>query len=107
MLPVAVPWSMPAYVVAIIRSIHDSEAYQRYVAQVEATLRPYAGRFLVRKPSPEVLEGGPPPSRAIVLEFPSLEQARAWHASAAYQPVAELRRSASDAMLLLLPAYVP
>lgn len=98
---------VPAYVVALIRSISDPETYKKYVGQVEATLAPFGGRFVARKPDPEVLEGGPVPSRAIILEFPDEATARAWHASDAYQPVMRLRRAASDGMLVLLPGYRP
>lgn len=96
---------MPAYVVALIESISDPQTYARYVAQVEATLTPFGGRFLARKPDPAPLEGGPAPSRAVVLAFPDEAAARAWHASPTYQPVAALRQSASKGMLLLLPGY--
>lgn len=96
---------MPAFVVALIEAITDPEAYARYVAQVEATLQPFGGRFLARKPDPAVLEGTLRPARAIVLEFPSEDAARAWHASPAYQPVMRLRQSASRGTLLLLPGY--
>lgn len=98
---------MPAYVLAIIGEIRDPESYRRYVSLVEATIRPFGGRFLARVPSPEALEGGPAPSRAVIYEFPDVEKARAWHASAAYQPVAQLRRAASDGTLLLLPGTAP
>ena len=98
---------MPAYVVALIESIHDPETYKRYVGQVEATLVPFGGRFIARKPAPERLEGSFSPSRAIVLEFPDEEHARRWHASPAYQPVMKLRQSASEGTLLLLPGYAP
>lgn len=98
---------MPAYVVALIESISDPETYKRYVQQVEATLKPFGGRFIARKPEPEALEGGPAPSRAVILEFPDEAKARAWHASPPYQPVMKLRQSASKGTLLLLPGYVP
>lgn len=98
---------MPAFVVALIQTISDPETYKQYVARVEATLAPFGGRFLARVPGPELLEGGPAPSRAIILEFPSVEKARAWHASPAYQPVLAMRQSASQGTLLLLPGYAP
>lgn len=97
---------MPAYVVALIESISDPETYKTYVGQVEATLAPFGGRFLARKPDPEAFEGKAP-SRAIVMEFPDEASARAWHASPGYQPVMRLRQSASKGSLLLLPAYPP
>lgn len=97
--------AMPAYVVALIESIHDAETYKSYVAQVAPTLAPFGGRFIARKPEPELLEGSGAPSRAVVLEFPDEARARAWHASAPYQPVMRLRQSASKGKLLLLPGY--
>jgi len=98
---------MPAYVVALIESISDAETYKSYVAQVQATLDPFRGRFLARVPGPELLEGEGAPSRAVILEFPDVESARRWHASDAYQPVMRLRQSASKGKLLLLPGYAP
>lgn len=97
---------MPAYVLALV-DVKDPEAYKAYVAQVPATLTPFDGRFLARVPGPEVLEGGPAPGRAIILEFPSVDHARRWHASPAYQPVMRMRQAASKGTLLLLPGYVP
>lgn len=96
---------MPAYVVALIHAISDAETYKRYVGQVEATLAPFGGRFIARKPDPELLEGGSAPSRSVILEFPSEAQARAWHDSPSYQPVMRMRQSASTGTLLLLPGY--
>lgn len=96
---------MPAYVVALIQSISDAETYKRYVAQVQPTLEAFGGRFIARVPGPHALEGGPAPNRAVILEFPGEPEARAWHASAPYKPVMELRQSASKGMLLLLPGY--
>ena len=103
--PAAPPGIVPAYVVALIESISDPETYKSYVAQVEATLAPFGGRFLARKPDPAVLEGAFTPSRAVVLEFPDEAAVRAWHASPAYQPVLRLRQSASKGTLLLLPGH--
>lgn len=96
---------MPAYVVALIERITDPESYKEYVAQVEATLVPFGGRFLARRPDPALLEGEGAPSRAVVLAFPDEAQARAWHASPAYQPVMKLRQRASVGKLLLLPGH--
>lgn len=96
---------MPAYVVALIHSISDAETYRRYVGQVEATLTPFGGRFIARKPEPELLEGEAAPARAVILEFPSEKDARAWHDSPSYQPIMRLRQSASKGNIILLPGY--
>lgn len=95
---------MPAYVVALV-DITDPEGYQEYVRGVPATVAAYGGRFVARAPGPELLEGGPAPGRAVVLEFPSLEHARRWHASSEYAPLLALRQRCSRGILLLLPGY--
>lgn len=97
---------MPAYVLALV-DVKDPEAYKAYVAKVPATLTAFGGKFLARVPGPELLEGGPAPGRAIVLEFPSIDDARRWHASPEYQPIMRMRQAASQGTLLLLPGYVP
>lgn len=97
---------MPAYVVAIV-DITDPEGYKEYVAGVLPTVTAHGGRFVARAPSPELLEGGPAPSRAVVLEFPTTDAARAWHASEAYAPLKAMRQRCSRGTFLLLPGYAP
>ena len=97
---------MPAYVVALV-DVKDPEEYKRYVAGVPATVAAHGGRFVARGPGPALLDGGPAPGRAVVLEFPSGEAARRWHASPEYAPLLKLRQSASRGTLLLLPGYEP
>lgn len=81
---------MPAYVIVGV-DVTDSEAYSAYTREVPATLEPYGGRFVVRGGAFEVLEGEWHVSRTVVLVFPSVEQAKAWHESAAYQAILPIR----------------
>lgn len=97
---------MPAYVVALV-DVTDPDGYKEYVAGVMATVAAHGGRFLARAPGPALLEGGPAPSRAVILEFPSLEHARRWHASPEYAPLLAIRQRCSRGTLLLLPGYAP
>src|SRR4051812_7667027 len=53
---------MPAYVVAHVE-VTDPIRYQEYRAMVLGTMTPFGGRFLVRGPAPEVLEGSWDPKR--------------------------------------------
>jgi len=46
---------------------------------------------------PEVLEGEWHGTRTVVLEFPSVEQARAWYDSPTYQQALPLRQAAATA----------
>ena len=83
---------MPAYVVVGV-DVADADAYSEYTRQVPATLEPYAGRFVVRGGSFEVLEGEWSAPRIVILEFPDLERAKAWHASPAYQAILPIRQA--------------
>ena len=85
---------MAAYVLAEME-ITDPAKYDEYRRQVLATIERYGGRFLVRGGKSEGLEGGWNPSRLVVLEFPTYEQARKWYHSPEYTPLAKLRQEAS------------
>jgi uncharacterized protein (DUF1330 family) len=51
----------------------------------------------------ETLEGATPlPSGVVVLEFPSMEQARAWYRDPDYAPLIKLRQGGSDVELVLV-----
>ncbi len=84
-----------AYFVGNIE-IHDLEKYERYKAQVAATVEQYGGRYLVRGGAMESVEGAPPLPRIVILEFPSVEQAKAWYNSPEYAPILPLRLAASN-----------
>ena len=82
---------MAAYVVVDVE-VQDPEAYQEYTRQVPDTLAPYGGKFIVRGGKAETLEGNWHPSRVVILEFPSIDQARAWYTCAAYQAILPIRQ---------------
>ena len=71
---------MPAYVIADIE-ITDAAGYEEYRRRVPATVAQYGGRYLVRGGAAETLEGDWQPRRLVVLEFPSIAQARRWYDS--------------------------
>lgn len=98
---------MPAYIVASVE-ITNPDGYQEYSAQVPATLEPYGGRFVVRGGTIEMLEGDrwfTP--RLVVLEFPSLDKARGWYHSDAYQRIVPIRQANSTGRLVLIDGYEP
>ncbi len=90
-----------AYVIANTE-VHDEEAYERYRAQVLPTVEKHGGTFMVRGGRWERLEGDDPLPRLVILKFPSYEAAKAWYYSDEYQPLAELRQSASKGNLVLV-----
>ena len=67
-----------------------------------AVVNKYGGKFLVRGGKSESLEGGWSPKRLVVLEFPSLDQARTFYRSSDYAPLIKLRQKASRGKLVIV-----
>ncbi len=84
--------------------VHDVEQYKVYVQANAAPLKEYGARFLVRGGPFEAVEGASR-ARHVVIEFPSVEAARAcWH-SPGYQAAIALRRPVSEVDLLIIGGY--
>jgi uncharacterized protein (DUF1330 family) len=81
---------MAAYVIANV-NVTDAALFEEYRRRVPDTIASHGGRYLVRGGKHETLEGAWQPSRLVVLEFPSLEQARRWYDSEDYREPRALR----------------
>ena len=81
---------MAAYVIANV-DVKDAALFEQYRQQVPATLARHGGRYLVRGGEHHTLEGAWRPSRLVVLEFDSMEQARRWYDSEDYSDPKALR----------------
>jgi uncharacterized protein (DUF1330 family) len=81
---------MAAFVIVDVEVL-EPEPYRTYTSAVPATLAPFGGRFIVRGGAYATLEGEWRPQRIVIIEFPSVEQARAWHASPEYQAIVPIR----------------
>ena len=75
---------MPAYWISSYRAIHDDAKMAAYAALAAPALVAAGGRFLVRGLPEQVYEAGLS-ERVVVIEFDSVEAARAAHDSPAYQ----------------------
>jgi len=91
---------MPAYLIAEVQ-VTDPAAYEDYRKQVPAIIAKYGGRYLVRGGKVETKEGGWAPPRFVIVEFPTMEQARKFYESAEYAPVLAIRTKASNSKLIL------
>jgi len=90
-----------AYLIAEVE-ITDPKAYEEYRKIVPGTIAQYGGRYLVRGGSVETKEGGWTPSRVVVLEFASMEQARKWYHSPEYAPALAIRTRAGKSKVILV-----
>jgi uncharacterized protein (DUF1330 family) len=92
---------MPVYLVAQL-NIQDRATYAKYGSAFMDVLSPFGGKLLSVEEAPQVIEGAWGYARTVLLEFPSEEQAHAWYGSADYQAIAQHRRAASSANLVLI-----
>jgi uncharacterized protein (DUF1330 family) len=92
---------MPAYLIAQV-AIRDPETYRAYTARSPAIIAKHGGRILARGGATEVLEGSADNRRVVVVEFPSMEAARAFYNSKEYQQAKEIRSPASEAQFLIV-----
>jgi uncharacterized protein (DUF1330 family) len=93
---------MPAYVISEVEFL-DEEQGQRYRDLAAASIAEHGGRYLVRGAQPDVPEGEwPERQRVVVVEFPSMEQLRTWHASPEYAEALKFRDAALTRRLLFV-----
>jgi len=92
---------MSAYVIVDI-DVLNPEEYQEYIKRAPATIEMYGGKYLARGGGTEVLEGNWVPKRLVILEFESVEKAKAWLVSPEYQPARQMRhRTATTNMVVI------
>lgn len=92
---------MTAYVI-FHGEVFDAEGYEEYKAAVAPNIAAAGGRYVVRGGNPVVLEGEPPTTRLVILEFPSRQVAVDWYHSAEYTEIRKLRESSARATILVV-----
>ncbi|PRY12784.1 uncharacterized protein (DUF1330 family) [Pontibacter ummariensis] len=95
---------MPAYVLVQIE-VTDPATYEEYKKLTPGSLVPYEGRFVVRGGKTEALEGDWQPSRLVMLEFPSVERAKAWWNSPEYAKAKSMRQQAANTQMLVVEGF--
>ena len=97
---------MVAYVINDMEVTHPA-LLEEYKKLSPATVAQYGGRFLARGGTMEVLEGAWTPKRLVILEFPSLAQAKAWVNSPEYAPARRIRQQASRSNVVVVEGVPP
>ena len=94
-----------AYVVAEIQ-VTNPEGYEEYRALSTASLAQYGGTWLARGGQRVQFEGGDGDHnekwRTVVVEFPSMEQARTWYESPEYTHAREIGQAHSICRLFIV-----
>lgn len=94
---------MPKGYVILTEDIKDPAGMAEYgklamQAMADATI-------LAVDQKPQVVEGDWHGSQTVVLEFESVDAARAWYESEAYQKAAEVRQAAADCNAVIISGF--
>jgi uncharacterized protein (DUF1330 family) len=91
--------------VILTEDIHDPAGMDAYGRASTAPVVEFRGRPLVVDEHVEVLEGEWPGTRTVIVEFESVEQARAWYASESYQAALPLRQAAANCNVVIASGF--
>lgn len=94
---------MSAYVIGLVE-ITNPEQYREYMKHTPRLINQFGGRFVARGGEVVTLEGEPLP-RMVLIEFPSLDQARAFYDSPEYVRARQLRQGAGHLRLTAIQGY--
>jgi uncharacterized protein (DUF1330 family) len=94
---------MPKGYVILTEAINDPEGMKAYAQAAGAAMG--AVNVLAVDTAPKVVEGSWHGNQTVVLEFESVDAARAWYESEAYQKAAKLRQAAADCNVVILSGF--
>ncbi len=95
----------PGYVIAEVE-VTDPATMKKYGEQVPASLAPFNHHYVVLGGKPQTLEGAPAKS-IVIIAFDSVEKAREWYDSQAYEAVKPLRQSAATSRIFIAEGVAP
>src|SRR5690349_11265070 len=91
---------MPALIIVDIE-VTDPVRYEDYKRLASESIAAHGGRYLVRGGATEVLDGNWTPKRVVVLQFPSVEQAKRWRHSEEYARAKAFRDGAARVNMIV------
>jgi len=80
----------------------DPGRYEEYKSQAGPSVRAAGGRYIVRGGDVQVLEGDPPASRTVVVEFPDRQSALDWYRGEEYTRARKIREGAATARMYVI-----
>jgi uncharacterized protein (DUF1330 family) len=96
----------PAYVIAEVEKdptkIEDPAASRRYAEQAPKSLAAFQAQYLVRGGKIQTLEGDAPKGYIVVIGFESVEKARGWYNSPAYEAIKPIRQNSTKSRILIV-----
>jgi len=92
---------MTAYVIVDI-NVHDPVGYEEYKKLAPAAVELYGGKYIARGGKTETLEGDWSPSRLVILQFESSEQAKKWLNSPEYSAARKMRHQTANSNMVVI-----
>ena len=92
---------MTAYVIVDI-DVHDPVGYEEYKKLAPAIIESFGGKYLARGGRTETLEGDWSPSRLVILQFESVEQAQKWINSPEYSEARKKRLQTTNSKMVVI-----
>jgi uncharacterized protein (DUF1330 family) len=97
---------MPAYIIGRIQ-VTDKVQYAEYIKATPAIIAKFGGHFIARGGESATLEGPEETSRMVIIEFPTLNDAKAFFYSEEYAEAKKLREGAAVAQFVVIDGIVP
>ena len=82
--------------------MRDPEGFKSYAAAVPAVIATFGCRYLARAGAVTRLAGSFVPDRAVLMEFPSADDAVAFYCSAAYAPLLKIRLKTTEPRFVVI-----
>lgn len=93
--------TMPAYLIAKV-DVTDWARYREYMQATPGAMARFGGKFIARGGQVVTLEGPAETRRVVIIEFPSLDQAKAFYHSEEYTRAKKLREGAATGQFLAI-----
>ena len=97
---------MAAYFFADVLEVTDGPKLEVYRAGVTATVEKYGGRYLIVGGPCDGAEGNWKATFPVLIEFPSMAQARRWYDSEDYRELKALRQAAARSNAVFIEGVV-
>ena len=91
----------PAYIIATV-DVHDAQQYEEYKRLSTLAMQAHGAQLCIRGGEVTVLEGDWSPTRVVMLKFPSVQAARAFHDSPEYRDARKAREGIAQMRMIVV-----
>lgn len=91
---------VPGYIVAEV-DVTDPATFKQYSDKVPGTIAQYGGHYVIRNGKNTSIEGDAP-KRFVVIQFESVEKAKAWEDSPEYNAIKPIRHKSAKSRVFII-----